>query len=65
MSYLVCFSESGDNWTTIFDTEQELLEYFKKRPQMENCIDSIQKVVEELTLEQIREQIDNKEGKLL
>ena len=61
MSYLVSFSTNdGDNWTQTFDTEQELLEYFKKRPQEENCIDSIQKVEKELTLRQVQEQVDNK-----
>lgn len=55
MSYLVKFSDTqGKTWEETFETEQQVLECKDK-----DSIVSIQKI-EELTLEQLKEQLDNK-----
>ena len=56
MSYLVKFSGAqGETWEETFETEQQVLECKNK-----DSIVSIQKIDEELTLEQLQEQVDNK-----
>lgn len=56
MSYLVKFSGAqSETWEETFETEQQVLECKNKE-----SIVSIQKIGEELTLEQIQEQVDNK-----
>lgn len=56
MSYLVKFSDTqGKTWEETFETEQQVLECKDK-----DSIVSIQKIEEELTLEQLKEQLDNK-----
>ena len=56
MSYLVKFSGAqGETWEETFETEQQVLECKNK-----DSIVSIQKIEEELTLEQLQEQVDNK-----
>ena len=56
MSYLVKFSGAqGETWEETFETEQQVLDCKNKE-----SIVSIQKIDEELTLEQLQEQMDNK-----
>lgn len=56
MRYLVKFKDTqGKTWEETFETEQQVLECKDK-----DSIISIQKIDEELTLEQLQEQIDNK-----
>ena len=56
MSYLVKFSGAqGETWEETFETEQQVLDCKNKE-----SIVSIQKIDEELTLEQLQEQVDNK-----
>ena len=56
MSYLVKFSGAqGETWEETFETEQQVLDCKNK-----DSIVSIQKIEEELTLEQLQEQMDNK-----
>lgn len=56
MSYLVKFSGAQDEtWEETFETERQVLECKNK-----DSIISIQKIDEELTLEQLQEQVDSK-----
>ena len=56
MSYLVYFRDAlGQEWEETLETECQVLEH-----QMKECIVSVKKIEEELTLEQLKEQLDNK-----
>lgn len=56
MSYLVYFRDAlGQEWEETLETECQVLEH-----QMKECIVSVKKIEEELTLEQLKEQINNK-----
>ena len=56
MSYLVKFKNvQGETWEETFETEQQVLTCKDK-----DSIVSIQKIEEELTLEQLQEHVDNK-----
>lgn len=56
MRYLVYFRDAlGQEWEETLETEYQVLEH-----QMKECIVSVKKIEEELTLEQLKEQLDNK-----
>lgn len=56
MRYLVYFRDAlGQEWEETLETECQVLEH-----QMKECIVSVKKIEEELTLEQLKEQINNK-----
>ena len=56
MRYLVYFRDAlGQEWEETLETECQVLEH-----QMKECIVSVKKIEEELTLEQLKEQLDNK-----
>ena len=56
MKYLVYFRDAlGQEWEETLETECQVLEH-----QMKECIVSVKKIEEELTLEQLQEQINNK-----
>lgn len=56
MRYLVYFRDTlGQEWEETLETECQVLEH-----QMKECIVSVKKIEEELTLEQLKEQLDNK-----
>ena len=56
MRYLVYFKDAlGQEWEETLETECQVLEH-----QMKECIVSVKKIEEELTLEQLQEQINNK-----
>ena len=56
MRYLVYFRDAlGQEWEETLETECQVLEH-----QMKECIVSVKKIEEELTLEQLQEQVDNK-----
>lgn len=57
MSYLVYFRDAlGQEWEETLETECQVLEH-----QMKECIVSVKKIEEELTLEQLQEQLDTQE----
>lgn len=56
MSYLVYFKDDlGQEWEETLETESQVLEH-----QMKECIVSVKKIEEELTLKQLQEQVDNR-----